>query len=153
MLLDGRDLREYRQADVRAVVLLSDQDAHLFATTIRENVRLARPDADDAELREALKRAGALDWVETLPDGLDTFVGEQGLLVSGGQRQRIALARAFLSRARILVFDEPAAHLDGPTAAGIVDTILELAAGGRAVLLITHAAHGLDRVDEIVALG
>ena len=141
-------MREYRQEDVRAAVLLSDQDAHLFATTIRENVHLARPDADDGDLREALRRAGALDWVESLPEGLDTFVGEQGLLVSGGQRQRIALARAFLSRARMLVFDEPAAHLDAPTAAGIVDTILELAADGRAVLLVTHSSDGLERFDE-----
>jgi len=152
VLLDGRDLREYRQEDVRATVLLSGQDAHLFATTIRENLRIARQDADDAALREALGRAGALDWLDTLPDGLDTFVGEQGLLVSGGQRQRIALARAFLSPARFLVFDEPAAHLDAPTAAGIVDTILELAAEGRGVLLVSHSGYGLERVDEVVGL-
>jgi ATP-binding cassette, subfamily C, bacterial CydC len=153
VLLDGRDLREYRQEDVRAAVLLSDQDAHLFATTVRENLRLARPDADDDELREALRRAGALEWVDTLPDGLDTFVGEQGLLVSGGQRQRIALARAFLSPARLLVFDEPAAHLDAPTAEAVVDTILELAGDGRGVLLASHSGYGLDRFDEVVTLG
>ena len=132
--------------------LLSGQDAHLFATTIRENLRIARQDADDAALHDALGRAGALDWVDTLPDGLDTFVGEQGLLVSGGQRQRIALARAFLSPARFLVFDEPAAHLDAATAAGIVDTILELAADGRGVLLISHSGYGLERCDAAVGL-
>ena len=152
ILLDGRDLRDYRQEDVRAAVLLSDQEAHLFATSIRENVRLARPGAGDDELRDALRRAGALGWVESLPDGLDTFVGEQGLLVSGGQRQRIALARAFLSPAGIVVFDEPAAHLDAPTAAAIVDTILELARAGRAVLLVSHSSLGLDRFDEVVRL-
>jgi ATP-binding cassette, subfamily C, bacterial CydC len=153
VLLDGRDLREYRQEDVRAAVLLSDQDAHLFATTIRENLRLARPGADDDALRGAMLRAGALDWLETLPEGLDTFVGERGLLVSGGQRQRIALARAFLSSARLLVFDEPTAHLDAPTAEGIVATILELAADGRGVLLIGHLTYGLERFDEVVILG
>jgi ABC-type transport system involved in cytochrome bd biosynthesis fused ATPase/permease subunit len=133
-------------------VLLSGQDAHLFATSIRENVRLARPDASEEELRDALRRARALDWVETLPAGLDTQVGEQGLLVSGGQRQRIALARAFLSRAGLLVFDEPTAHLDAETAAEIVDTILELARAGRGVLLVSHSTYGLDRVDEVVRL-
>jgi len=152
IVLDGRDAREYRQEEVRAAVLLSDQDAHLFATTIRENVRLAAPGADDTAILEALRRAHALPWVESLPDGLDTFVGEQGLLVSGGQRQRIALARAFLSRARIVVFDEPAAHLDAPTAAAIVDTILELRDDGRGVLLISHAAERLERFDQVVTL-
>ncbi|HYA08844.1 MAG TPA: ATP-binding cassette domain-containing protein, partial [Gaiellaceae bacterium] len=126
---------------------------HLFATTIRENLRLARPAATDGELDDALRRARALGWVDSLPDGLDTHVGEQGLLVSGGQRQRIALARAFLSPARLVVFDEPAAHLDTGTAAEIVDTILELAAEGRGVLLITHAEYGLERFDEVIRLG
>ncbi|HUJ55781.1 MAG TPA: thiol reductant ABC exporter subunit CydC [Gaiellaceae bacterium] len=152
VLLDGRDLRDYQQEDVRAAVLLSDQDARLFATSVRENLRIARPGARDDELRQALSRARALDWVDSLPDGLDTHVGEQGLLVSGGQRQRIALARAFLSPARLIVFDEPAAHLDAETAEEIVDTILDLAADGRGVLLISHSPYGLDRVDEVVRL-
>jgi ATP-binding cassette subfamily C protein CydC len=152
VLLDGRDLREYSQEDVRGCVLLSDQDAHLFATTIRENLRIARPDASDADLREALRRARLGDWVESLPGGLDTQVGEQGRLVSGGQRQRIALARAFLSPARILVFDEPTAHLDEATSNDVVDTLLELARD-RGVLLITHATRWLDRFDEVVRLG
>ena len=152
VLLDGRDLRDYRQEDVRAAVLLSSQEAHLFATTIRENLRIARPDANDGQLREAMRRARALDWLDTLPEGLDTWVGEQGTLVSGGQRQRIALARAFLSTTRLVVFDEPTAHLDAVTAAEIVDTILDLADDDRGVLLISHAAYGLDRVDEIVRL-
>jgi thiol reductant ABC exporter CydC subunit len=152
VLLDGVDLRHYRQDDVRAAVLLSGQDAHLFATTIRANLLIARPGASEAGLREALRRARALDWVDTLPDGLDTHVGEQGALVSGGERQRIALARAFLSPARFVVFDEPTAHLDAATEAGIVDTILELAEDGRGVLLVSHSPYGLDRVDEVVRL-
>ena len=152
VLLDGCDLRTYRQEDVRAAVLLSGQDAHLFATTIRENLRIAPRDATESQLREALRRARALEWVDSLPEGLDTQVGEQGLLVSGGQRQRIALARAFLSSANLIVFDEPTAHLDAETAADVVDTILELGRDGRGVLLISHSAYGLDRVDEIVQL-
>ncbi len=150
--LGGVDLRELRQEDVRAAVLLSGQDAHLFATTIRRNLRLARPGATDDELRSALRRARALDWVDSLPDGIDTHVGDEGVLVSGGQRQRIALARAFLSDAMFLVFDEPTAHLDAAVASEIVDTILDLRDDGRGVLLITHAAEGLDRVDEVVRL-
>jgi ATP-binding cassette, subfamily C, bacterial CydC len=152
VLLDGHDLREIRQDDVRAVVLLVDQDAHLFATTIRENLRLARPGAGDDELREALAAARILDWVDALPDGLDTQVGEQGRLLSGGQRQRIALARAFVARAPLVVFDEPTAHLDADAAVGIVDTILELRDNGRGVLLITHSSYGLERFDEVVRL-
>ena len=153
ILLDGRDVRAYRQADVRATVLLSGQDAHLFNTSIRQNLLLARPGASDGELRDALAHAHALEWVDTLPAGLDTHVGEDGTLVSGGERQRIALARAFLSGARFVVFDEPAAHLDAVTAHDVVDTILELAEEGRGVLLISHDGYGLDRVDDVVRLG
>ncbi len=149
--LDGHDLREYAQDDVRRVVALAGQEAHLFATTIRENVRLAKPDATDAELEEALRRARVADWVASLPDGLDTEVGEDGGLVSGGQRQRLALARAFLSGARLLVLDEPTAHLDPETAAEVLDDLLD-AADGVGVLLITHSPLRLERFDEVLRL-
>ena len=93
----GRDLREYRQEDVRRMFALAGQGAHLFASTIRENLRLARPAADDDALWSALRRAQVADWVHSLPDGLDTFVGEEGDGLSGGQRQRLVLARALLA--------------------------------------------------------
>jgi len=149
--LDGHDLRAYAQDDVRRVVALAGQDAHLFATTIRENVRLARPDATDAEILDALRRAGADAWVASLPDGLDTFVGDDGALVSGGQRQRIALARALLSGARILVLDEPTAHLDEETAAAVLDDLLD-ASSEIGLLVITHSPLRLERFDEVLRL-
>jgi thiol reductant ABC exporter CydC subunit len=147
----GHDVREYRQEDVRAMFALAGQDAHVFDSTIRENLRLARSDADDAELWATLQRARLADWVASLPAGLDTPVGEEGRMLSGGQRQRLVLARALLADAPVLVLDEPTAHLDPPTAQGLIDDVLD-AAGGRTVLLITHRPEGLDRMDEIVSL-
>ena len=149
--LDGHDLREYAQDDVRRVVALCGQDAHLFATTIRENVRLARPEAADEDVVAALRRAGAGAWLDSLPEGLDTFVGEEGALVSGGQRQRIALARALLSGARILILDEPTAHLDEEAATAVLDDLVA-ASGETGLLLITHSLLRLDRFDEVLAL-
>jgi thiol reductant ABC exporter CydC subunit len=147
----GRDAREYRQHDVRAVFALAGQDAHLFDSTIRENLRVGRPEATDSELEEALARARLADWVASLPDRLDTRVGEEGAALSGGQRQRVVLARALLADAPVLLLDEPTAHLDPPTAQALMDDVLD-AADGKTVLLITHRAEGLERMDEIVSL-
>jgi thiol reductant ABC exporter CydC subunit len=147
----GHDLREYRQADARAVFALAGQDAHLFDSTIRENLRLARPDADEAELWAALQRGRLAEWVASLPAGLDTQVGEEGAKLSGGQRQRLVLARALLAGAPVLLLDEPTAHLDPPTARALMDDVLA-AAADKAVLLVTHRPEGLDRMDEVVEL-
>ena len=147
----GRDLREYRQEDVRRTFALAGQDAHLFNSTIRANLLLARPDASDDELRAALGRARIGEWVASLPDGLDTQVGEEGTRLSGGQRQRLVLARALLAGAPVLLLDEPTAHLDPATARRLMDDVLD-ASAGRTVLLITHRPEGLERMDEIVVL-
>jgi thiol reductant ABC exporter CydC subunit len=149
--LGGRDLREYRQEDVRRAIAVAGQDSHLFSTSIRENVRFARPAATDAEIEAALGQAQLLDWVKTLPDGMETLVGEEGRELSGGQRQRLAIARALLAGAPVLVLDEPTAHLDPQTAEELVRDVLG-AAGERSVLLITHRREGLDLVDDVVAL-
>jgi ABC-type multidrug transport system fused ATPase/permease subunit len=136
---------------VRSRVALDAQDAYLFSTTIRENVRLARPDATDGDIVDALTRARAWEWVASLPEDLDTFVGEEGEAVSGGERRRIALARTFLSGAPVIVLDEPTAHLDPDTAYAVVADALA-AADGRSVVLITHRPEGLDHVDDVFVL-
>ncbi|WP_326659903.1 thiol reductant ABC exporter subunit CydD [Streptomyces sp. NBC_00385] len=136
---------------VRRFVGLCAQNAHVFDSSIRENLRLARTGATDAELRDALGRARLLDWALALPDGLDTLVGEHGARLSGGQRQRLALARALLADFPVLVLDEPAEHLDLPTADALTADLLA-ATQGRTTVLITHRLEGLDAVDEVVVL-
>jgi thiol reductant ABC exporter CydC subunit len=149
--LAGEDLRRYRQEDVRRLIAVAGQDAHLFSTSIRDNLTLARPESSDEELERALRSARILDWVQSLPQGLDTLVGEDGRELSGGQRQRIVLARALLTDAPVLVLDEPTAHLDPPTAKRLVEDVFS-AARNRTVLLITHRSEGLDLADEVVVL-
>jgi ABC-type multidrug transport system fused ATPase/permease subunit len=149
--LAGRDVREYGQEDVRSAIAVAGQDAHLFSASIGANVRLGRPGASDDAVEQALAAARILDWVRSLPEGLDTLVGEEGRELSGGQRQRIALARALLADTPILVLDEPTAHLDTPTAERLVEDVVA-EAGDRCVLLITHRPEGLELVDEIVVL-
>jgi thiol reductant ABC exporter CydC subunit len=151
LLIDGRDARDHRQSHVRAMFSLAGQGAHLFNSTIRQNLLLARPDATDDELRAALARARLAAWVDRLPDGIDTLVGEEGRRLSGGQRQRLVLARALLRDAPVLVLDEPTAHLDAATAEALMADVFS-AAGDASVLLITHRSEGLDAVDQVVVL-
>lgn len=136
---------------VRRFVGLCAQDAHVFDSSIRENLRLARTGATDDELRAALAQARLLDWVQALPDGLDTLVGEHGARLSGGQRQRLALARALLADFPVLVLDEPAEHLDLATADALTADLLT-ATRGRTTVLITHRLAGLEAVDEVVVM-
>lgn len=149
--LAGVDAYALDGDDVRRLVGLCAQDAHLFDSSVRENLLLARKDATEDDLRDALKRARLLDWADSLPDGLDTLVGEHGARLSGGQRQRLALARALLADFPVLVLDEPAEHLDLPTADALTADLLT-ATEGRTTLLITHRLAGLEAVDEVVVL-
>jgi ATP-binding cassette, subfamily C, bacterial CydC len=149
--LAGRDLRDYRQADVRRVIAVAGQESHLFSASIRENVRLARPGAGDAETEAVLRQARIWGWIGTLRDGWETQVGEDGRELSGGQRQRIVLARALLADTPVLVLDEPTAQLDPETADALLRDVFA-AAGRRSVLLITHRREGLDLVDQVVTL-
>jgi ABC-type multidrug transport system fused ATPase/permease subunit len=149
--LDGVDVRRLSQDDLRQAVLLSDQDAHLFNTTIREDLLVARRDAPEAELWRVLEVVELDRWVASLPGGLDTRVGQQGELVSGGQRQRLALARALLSDARFLILEESVAHLDAPLARRVMRRVLAQS-NGRGVLAITHATDALEGFDRVLVL-
>ncbi|HZP53100.1 MAG TPA: thiol reductant ABC exporter subunit CydD [Actinocrinis sp.] len=135
--IDGTDLREIDPDRVRDTVVVCGQDAHLFDATIRENLRIARPDATERELSRVLRAVRLDEWIAALPNGLDTAVGQFGDAVSGGERQRIALARVLLSRAPVVVLDEPLAHLDAQTAAA-VELNLRRELRGRTVLWIRH---------------
>ncbi|WP_405686166.1 thiol reductant ABC exporter subunit CydD [Streptomyces sp. NBC_00057] len=149
--IGGVDASALEGDTVRQFVGLCAQDAHVFDSSIRENLLLARTGATDEELRAALARARLLDWAEALPDGLDTLVGEHGARLSGGQRQRLALARAILADFPVLVLDEPAEHLDLATADALTADLLA-ATRGRTTVLITHRLQGLEAVDEVVVL-
>nr|WSY53450.1 thiol reductant ABC exporter subunit CydD [Streptomyces sp. NBC_00886] len=149
--LGGVDAYALDGDDVRRLVGLCAQDAHLFDSSVRENLLLAKRDATEEELRVALERARLIDWADGLPDGLDTLVGEHGARLSGGQRQRLALARALLADFPVLVLDEPAEHLDLATADALTADLLA-ATEGRTTLLITHRLAGLQDVDEVIVL-
>ncbi|WP_060177180.1 thiol reductant ABC exporter subunit CydD [Streptomyces sp. IMTB 1903] len=149
--LGGADARTLDSDAVRALVGLCAQDAHLFDSSVRENLRLARTGASEEQLRDALAAARLLEWADGLPDGLDTLVGEHGERISGGQRQRLALARALLADFPVLVLDEPAEHLDLATADALTADLLA-ATEGRTTVLITHRLAGLDAVDEVLVL-
>ena len=148
VLLGGVDIATLAAADVRARIGWLAQATHLFDDTIRANLMLARPDADDAALWAALDAARIGEMVRALPDGLDTWVGEGGARFSGGQGRRLALARALLSPAPILILDEPCAGLDAETERAFLATLNEVA-DGRSVILITHRLTGVERLDRI----
>ncbi len=149
--LDGTELADLRADECRRVIGLVSQEAHIFDTTLEENLRLARREASSDDVLAALARARLLDWVEGLPDGLGTELGERGMRISGGQRQRLAIARALLADFPVLVLDEPDEHLDAPTADAIVADLLAVTRA-RATLLITHRLAGLQEVDEVLVV-
>ena len=131
------DLTSLSGDEARRIVGLCAQDVHVFDTSIAENLRLARPDATDAQLRVVLRAARIDAWVESLPDGLETRVGENGARLSGGQRQRLGLARAMLADWPVIIFDEPTEHLDEPTTVALTADLLA-AAAGRTAIFISH---------------
>ncbi len=151
ILLGGYELRDYRQQDLARLVSVVSQDTHLFNTTIRENLLLARPEAGHQELEQAALHACIHDFIESLPQGYETRVGEQGLCLSGGERQRLALARAFLKDAPLLILDEATANLDALTEQEVLHAIQTLRQG-RTTLVITHRLPGLAMADQVIVL-
>jgi thiol reductant ABC exporter CydC subunit len=149
--LDGVELAELDGDASRRVVGLVAQDAHVFDSTLEQNLRLAKRGATEQELDDALGAARLLDWTRGLPAGLQTEVGERGARISGGQRQRLAIARALLADFAVLILDEPGEHLDTQTADAIVADLLTVTEG-RTTLLITHRLTGLEDVDEVLVL-
>lgn len=149
--LGGRDLRDFRVDDLRDQIALVAQDTYLFNDTLRANIMLARPRADDAELQAAIERAALGDFVAGLPDGLDTMVGERGMRLSGGQRQRVAIARAFLKDAPILILDEATSHLDAVSEDLVRQALDELMAD-RSTVVIAHRLSTIRNADRIYVL-
>ncbi|MEO5665439.1 MAG: thiol reductant ABC exporter subunit CydD [Nocardioides sp.] len=137
--------------DVRRLTGLVDDDPHVFATTLAENVRFARPGATDTEVAAALRQARLGDWLDSLPDGLATWLGDGNAQVSGGERARIAIARSLLAAQPVLVLDEPTAHLDHATATDLAREILS-GPRSRTVLWITHVDPGVDLADRLIRL-
>jgi len=149
--LDGVELAVVGESELRRTVTWVGQDAHVFHTSLRQNLLLARPHATDHELREVLAAVRLAGLAERLDGGLDGLLGESGGRLSGGERQRLALARALLGGAPLLILDEPTAHLDTETADALTDDLLA-ATRGLGLLLVTHRPYGLDRVDEVLVL-
>ncbi|MEW6567424.1 MAG: thiol reductant ABC exporter subunit CydC [Chloroflexota bacterium] len=149
--INSAELRALAADDVRSRLAVVPQETYLFDGTVRENLPLARPTAREEELMEAARRAGADEFIEALPNGYDTWVGEHGLRLSGGERQRLAIARALLRDAPMFVLDEPTANLDSLTERRTIAALLN-AGQGRTLLWITHRLVGLEAMDEILVM-
>lgn len=150
ILLDGVDIREVTLNELRTRIAMAFEDATLFSTSVRENVLLGRPDASDADLKQALSIAQA-DFVYDLPEGLDTTIGEEGLSLSGGQRQRLALARAVAARPDVLVLDDPLSALDVDTEA-LVEAALRQVLHGTTALIVAHRPSTVMMADRVALL-
>ncbi len=149
--LGGHDFHDYRQDDLYKLISVVEQDTHLFNTSIRANLMLARPEASEEEMIDAARKAQLHEFVQTLPHGYDTEVGEQGLRLSGGERQRVAIARAFLKDTPIVILDEPTVNLDAIAEQSVLHAIQSLRQG-RATLMVTHRLIAMDMANEILVL-
>jgi len=149
--IGGQDLKTYAESDLRQTIGVVAQQTHLFHTTLRENLLMARPAADETALNAALKKAQLLDWVKALPQGLDSFIGEAGKGLSGGQARRLSLARIFLQNAPIWVLDEPTEGLDRVTEQKLMQTLFH-ASQARTLLVITHRTTDLEHFDDVILM-
>jgi ATP-binding cassette subfamily B protein len=147
--LDGADLRDLRREEFRHQIAFVPQDAVIFATTARENIRFGRPDASDAEVEAAARAAAADEFLSRLPEGYDTYVGERGVMLSGGQKQRIALARAILRDAPVLLLDEATSALDAESEQAVQKAVDALSAD-RTTLIVAHRLATVKKADRIL---
>jgi ATP-binding cassette subfamily B protein len=151
ILIDGQDIRDVTQASVRASLGIVPQDTVLFNDTIRYNIAYGRPDASDADIRDAARRAHVSDFIERLPDKWESMVGERGLKLSGGEKQRVAIARTLLKNPAIMIFDEATSALDSATEKAIQGELREIAKD-RTTLVIAHRLSTIIDADEILVL-
>ena len=151
ILIGGQDISRLRQADLRGLIAYVPQDPAMFHRTLRENIAFARPGATDAEIRQAAEAAHVTEFVDALPDGFDTLVGERGVKLSGGQRQRVALARAILRDAPILLLDEATSALDSESE-GLVQQALWRLMEGRTAFVVAHRLSTVARMDRLIVL-
>jgi len=151
VMLDGLDMRQVKQEALRGAIALVPQDVALFNDTLYANIAFARPDAADAEVRAAAEAAELGPFIDGLPNGMSTAVGERGLKLSGGERQRVGIARALLANPRLLVLDEATSALDGPTEAAIQETLRKVRAG-RTTLVVAHRLSTIVDADQILVL-
>ena len=149
--LSGVDVRDLTFDSLRGAVGMVTQDGHLFHDTVRENLRFARPEADDGQLWAVLEQARLAELVRSLPDGLDTVVGERGYRLSGGERQRLTIARLLLARPRVVILDEATAHLDSTSEAAVQAALVD-ALAGRTALVIAHRLSTIREADAIVVI-
>ena len=151
IILGSDDLREFRLDDLRGEIALVSQDTFLFNSSIRENLRLANQEATDAEIEEAARLANAHEFVDAMPEGYDTLVGERGMRLSGGQRQRVSIARAMLKDAPVLILDEATSHLDAVNERQVREALRRLLKG-RTTLVIAHRLSTVRDADYILVL-
>ena len=149
--IDGQELHAYRADDVRELIGVVPQHTHLFNATVGDNLYLANPEASQDELLAACQQAQLHEFIQGLPQGYDTLIGENGQLFSGGERQRLAIARAILKNAPILILDEATSQLDALTEQRLMES-LEPFMAGRTTLIISHRRAGFERVDQVIAL-
>jgi ATP-binding cassette subfamily C protein CydC len=151
ILVDGKNVEDLDPEEMRSFFSVISQSAYLFSATLRENLLLADPLASDEKLYKIFRQVGLEDWVSTLPDGLDTWVGDHGLRLSGGERQRVAIGRMLLQERPFIVLDEPDVHLDAETRSVIMDTIFKLSET-KGILFISHDLSNIKKMDEILLL-